>query len=144
MTLFSTDPFESLLSLQRDLERVLGAPMFGFEGTTTVFPPLNIFTDRGGVVIRAEVPGFKPDQIDITLEPRSLVMKGERPGDTYAKPGGYHRREREFGSFARSVALPEELDTGKATAECRNGLLTIRIPKTAAAKPKQIPIRNAA
>ncbi len=144
MTLFSTDPFESLLSLQRDLERAFDAPMFGFEGTTSVFPPLNIFTDRNGVVIRAEVPGFKSDQIDITVEARSLVIKGERPADTYAKPGGYHRRERQFGSFARSVALPADLDTAQATAECRNGLLTIRISKAAAAKPKQIAIGNAA
>lgn len=140
MALFSTDPFESLLSLQRDLERALGAPMFGFEGTTTVFPLLNIFTDRGGVVIRAEVPGFKPEQIGITVEPRSLVLKGERPADTPTKPGSYHRRERQFGSFSRSVALPADLDTASATAECRNGLLTIRIPKIAAAKPKQIPV----
>jgi len=144
MTLFSTDPFESLLTLQRDLDRALGSPMFGLESSAAVFPPLNIFTDRDDLVIRAEVPGFKSEQIDITAGPRSLVIKGERPTDTYAKPGGYHRRERQFGSFARSVALPADLDTDKAAAECRNGLLTIRIPKTAAAKPKQIPIRNAA
>lgn len=144
MTLFSTDPFESLLSLQRDLERALGAPMFGFEGTPSVFPPLNIFTDRDGIVIRAEVPGFKSDQIDIMVEPRSLVVKGERPADTHTKPGSYHRRERQSGTFARSVALPADLDTAKATAECGNGLLTIRIPKAAAARPKQIAIGNAA
>jgi HSP20 family protein len=144
MTLFSTDSFARLLSLQRELERSLGAPMFGVEGTTSVFPPLNIFNDRDGVVIRAEVPGFKSDQISITVEPRSLVLKGERPPDTHGKPGSYHRRERQFGNFARSIALPADLDTAKATAECRHGLLTIRIPRAAAAKPKQIPIKSAA
>jgi len=144
MTLLSTDPFERLLSLQRDLERALGAPMLGFEGTRSVFPPLNIFRDGDDIVIRAEVPGFAPDQIEISVEPRTLVVKGERPAEQQSKAGSYHRRERQHGSFARSVALPKDLDTEKATAECRNGLLSIRIPRAEAAKPKQIPIQSAA
>lgn len=144
MTLLSSDPFERLIELQRELERALNAPLFGFEPAASVFPPLNIFNDREGIVVRAEVPGFRPDQIEVTVEPRVLVLKGERPADEYPKPGGYHRRERQYGSFARSVVLPPDLDTSKATAECRNGLLTIRIPKVEEAKPKQIPVKAAA
>lgn len=144
MTLLSTYPFESLLSLQRELERAFGAPMLGLEGTRSVFPPVNIFDDSSGIVVRAEVPGFTPDQIEISAEPRALVLKGERPADEHSKAGSYHRRERQYGGFARSISLPVGLDTGKASAECRNGLLTIRIPKAEAAKPKQIPVRDAA
>ncbi len=144
MTLLSENPFESLLRLQRDLDRSLGSPMPGFSGTTTVFPPVNVFRDRDGVVIRAEVPGFSSDQIEISAEEQSLVVKGNRQADTQPSAGSYHRRERQHGSFARSIALPRDLDATKASAECRNGLLTIRIPKNEAAMPKQIPIRNAA
>jgi HSP20 family protein len=143
MTLFSSNPFERLLQLQRELDRALDAPMLGFEGTRSVFPPLNIFGERDGIVIRAEVPGFTSEQIAVTVEPRTLVLKGERPADEDA-PASYHRRERPYGSFARSVALPKDLDTSKASAEYRNGLLTIRIPKAEAAKPRQITIQNAA
>ncbi len=143
MTL-STNPFDSLLRLQRDLERSVGGPMLGFGATTTVFPPINVFHDRDGIVVRAEVPGFDSGQIEISAENHSLVLKGERPADTPTKSGSYHRRERQHGSFARSIALPKDLEVAKASAECRNGLLTIRIPKGEAAKPKQIPISAAA
>lgn len=144
MTLLSTNPFEELLRLQRELERSIGAPMLGNEGTRGVFPPVNIFDHRDGIVIRAEVPGFAPEQIDVSVEGRGLVIKGERPADEHSKSGSYHRRERQYGRFARSIALPKDLDTEKATAECRNGRLTIRVPRTEAAKPKQIPVHEAA
>ncbi len=144
MTLRSTNPFENLLRLQRDLERSVGSPILGLGGPTAVFPPINVFNDRDGVVIRAEVPGFAADQIEISAENQSLVLKGERPADTHSKSGSYHRRERQHGSFARSLALPHGLDVVKASAECRDGLLTIRIPKSEATKPKQIPVSAAA
>ena len=143
MMRMSTAPFDGLLQLQRDLERALGASMFGFEGTRSVFPPLNIFAEPDGVIIRAEVPGFKAEHLEISVEPQALMLTGKRSADD-TPPGSYHRRERQHGSFSRSVTLPKDLDTTKATAECRNGLLTIRIPKAEGAKPKQIPVRKAA
>lgn len=144
MTLLSTDPFRRLLSLQHDLERTLDAPMLGLERARGVFPPINIFREADGLVIRAEVPGFTSDQIEITIEPQSLVIKGERPADEHTRPGSYHRRERQHGRFARSIALPRELSTEGATADVRNGVLTIRIPKSEAAKPRRISIAKAA
>ena len=144
MTLFSTNPFEGLLALQRDLERAFGAPRFGLQGANSVFPPVNVFNDADGIVIRAEVPGFEPEQIDVSVESHTLVIKGERLAEKHAKPGSYHRLERQYGRFARSIALPRNLNTSAVTAECRNGLLTIRIPKTEEAKPKQIPVQKAA
>jgi HSP20 family protein len=109
-----------------------------------VFPPVNVFEDRDGIVIRAEVPGFAPDQIDLSVEPRTLVLKGRRDADQPEGQGSFHRRERQHGSFARSLSLPKGLDADKATAECSHGLLTIRIPKAEAAKPKAIQIKTAA
>jgi HSP20 family protein len=144
MALLSTNPFESLLRLQKDLDRALGSPNLGINGGSNVFPPLNIFSNKDGMVIRAEVPGFKSDQIDLRIEPRTLTLEGHRAPDEHRRPGSYHRLERQYGNFARSLQLPPGLDTEKATAECRHGLLTIRIPKAESAKPKQIKVKAAA
>lgn len=144
MTLFSSNPFENLLRLQRDLDRAHGASTLGLSGSSDVFPPLNVFSDKHGLVIRAEVPGFKSDQIDLRIEPRTLTLEGNRTAEEHQKSGSYHRRERQYGNFARSLQLPQGLDTEKATAEFRNGLLTIRVPKAESAKPKQIQVKTAA
>jgi HSP20 family protein len=143
-TSLATNPFHQLLTLQRDLERALNDPMLGIGGGRGVYPAVNVFSDRNGLVIRAEVPGFTPDEIDLTVEPRALVIKGERRADEHGKRGSYHRRERQHGRFGRSIPLPKDLDTARATAECRNGLLTIHIPKVEAARPKQIRVEKAA
>jgi len=139
------DPFEGLLSLQETLDRMLQTPGLGLDlgpSGSSVFPSINIFTDKDGLVMRAEVPGIHPEQINVTVEPRRLTIEGERKPSEQEK-GSYHRRERSYGRFARSVQLPEDLDADNASAECRNGLLTVRIPKTPAAKPRQISVNRA-
>jgi HSP20 family protein len=142
----SLDPFAGLLELQETLDRLLQNPSIGLNlgtsGASSVFPAVNIFSDEDGFVVRAEVPGIPAGQINVTVEPRRLTISGEKPP---AKPekGSYHRRERRWGRFGRSIHLPEDLDAGKASAECRNGLLTVRIPKLAAAKPRQISVQPA-
>jgi HSP20 family protein len=130
----------SLLELQRELERSLSAPFLNLE-SGRVFPPINVFADGDNLVIRAEVPGFKPEEIGLTLARDCLTLTGQRQPDDHPKPGSYHRREREFGSFSRSIQLPRDLDLEKATAHCRHGLLTVRIPKAAAAQPRQITVQ---
>jgi len=135
------NPFHDLLDLQRELDRFLGKPLgsdFGLSGGG-VFPPVNVFADKDGVVIRAEVPGVDPNGIEISMEGRTLTICGERRREN-GKPGSYHRRERSYGKFSRSVTLPEDLDRDKANAECKHGLLTIRIPKAEAAKPKLLKV----
>ena len=138
-----SDPVENLLDLQRELDQLLRRPL-GFEWVTSsgVFPAINIFKDRDGVVVRAEVPGVKPDAIDLNIEHRTLTISGERQHENGSK-GSFHRRERRFGKCSRSVQLPNDLDSEKATAQCRDGVLTVRIPKLAEAKPKQISIKAA-
>jgi HSP20 family protein len=139
-----SNPFGSVLELQRELERSLSAPFLNLEGGAHAFPPVNVFADGDSIVIRAEVPGFKPEQIGLTVERDCLILTGERQPDNHTKPGSYHRRERTFGSFSRSIQLPKDCDSEKAHAECRNGLLTIRIPKAEAAKPRQITVQPSA
>lgn len=145
VSLTGLDPFAGIFELQAALDRLLANPNLGLNlgpSGAGVFPPLNIFLAEDGVVVRAEIPGISAEQVNVTAEPRRLTISGERAPLTPEK-GSYHRRERRYGSFSRSVQLPSELDADKASAECRNGLLTVRIPKTAAAKPRQISVRSA-
>ena len=138
------DPVDALLSLQRELSRVFESPFgvdFGPSGRG-VYPPMNVFTDREGYVLRMEVPGISPDGLKIEAHGRTLTISGKRE----VKPpenGSFHRRERGGGEFARSLQLPVDLDLSGAQATCTHGMLTVRIPKKEEAKPRQISVRAA-
>jgi HSP20 family protein len=138
------DPVEGLMRLQEEIDRFFGKPAFDLGGLSgaNVFPPVNVFADEGALVVRAEVPGIKPDEIQVQLESGRLTIAGERKPRTEREPS-YHRRERRHGRFARTIQLPRDLDPEHAQADCRNGMLTIRIPKHAAAKPRQIEVKAA-
>jgi HSP20 family protein len=144
MQLF-TYPFGNLAALQQELDKLLqstgGSNFFGVSGAG-VFPPINVFRDRDEFVIRAELPGVAPDKIDVSLEHRRLTLQGERTPEQAGR-GAYHRRERAFGRFSRTLTLPEDLDVEKAVAQWRNGVLTLKIPPVAAAKPRHITVQAA-
>lgn len=134
------DPVQGLLELQRELDRFTGKPgLFGGPSGGGVFPPINVFSDAEGIVVRAEVPGVDPNALNVALERRTLTISGERTEPAHEK-GAYHRRERAFGKFSRSLQLPEEFDSEHAAAECRHGMLTVRIPKRAEARPRQVKV----
>jgi len=140
------NPFNELLRLQHDLESLLNRPTsdvsFG-PSATGVFPPVNVFRGRqGDVVIRAELPGVKPEDIEVTTEARRLTIKGERKADT-ADKAAYHRRERAWGKFSRAIHLPADVDVEKAEAHFHQGVMTLRIPRAQAAKPRQITVNAA-
>ena len=137
-------PFEELLELQRELERVFETP-HGFDlglSGRGVFPSLNVFTERDGCVLRLEAPGVDLESLKIEGDGRTLRVSGKRDWRA-PDEGSFHRRERGFGEFARSVQLPEEYAIDRAEATYRHGLLTIRVPKKEEAKPRQIAIKAA-
>jgi HSP20 family protein len=145
MAFVSLDPVEGLMRLQEELDRFFGKPPFdlGLTGPN-VFPPINVFTDQEGWVVQAEVPGVKPGELQVQVENGRLAISGERTPATEPNKGvSYHRRERRYGKFSRTIQLPRDLDPEKVRAELRNGLLTIRIPKLASAKPRQIEVQAA-
>jgi HSP20 family protein len=139
----SLDPISSLLQLQRELERAFENPpfTFGFSGRG-VFPPVNVFSDQDGLVLRVEVPGVKPEQLGIETQGRSLTITGSRVS---AAPEGasFHRRERETGQFSRSLQLPDDVDPSRSEATYKHGILSIRLPKREEAKPRQITVQAA-
>jgi HSP20 family protein len=93
-------------------------------------------------VVIAELPGVEPEALNVAGQGNTLTISGERRRETPAGSLGYHRRERPFGEFSRSIQLPDNLDLTKATASCTAGLLTIRIPKAETAKPRQIAVQS--
>jgi HSP20 family protein len=145
MDVLSFQPNDTLLRLQQILDRFVN-PAFGFDtygaAEPGVFPHLNIFTDGDGVVVRAEVPGVSSGDLEVVVEDGRLLIAGERKagGPANGKHGSYHRRERPVGKFSRALRLPDDLDTAEAKAACRNGVLTVRIPRREAAKPRKVTI----
>jgi HSP20 family protein len=135
------DPFSNLISLQQELERFTRNPAFSLGPSGYgAYPPINIFEDHDGTVIIAEMPGLDPAKIALSGQGRTLTLHGERKREEGLNPSGYHRRERRFGEFSRSIQLSNDLDLSKATAKYECGVLTLKVPKTEAAKPRQITV----
>jgi HSP20 family protein len=147
MTLFRfadpLDPVSGMLQLQRELERVFENPLpsFGFSGRG-VFPPMNVFHDNEGLVVRVEVPGVSPEKLGLETRGRTLTISGVRE-NVLPEGASFHRRERDAGQFARSVQLPDDVDLSRAAAAYKHGILTIRVPKAEEAKPRQITVQAA-
>lgn len=133
-----------LLRLQHGLDSLQRAPLPDFffgSPASGVFPPVNVFRDKSGdVVLRAELPGLRPEEITVNCEQRTLTISGERKVEQ-AEGGGYHRRERAAGKFSRSIRLPDDLDASRAAASFKHGVLTLRLPRAEAAKPRQISVQ---
>jgi HSP20 family protein len=138
------DPFSNLLALQQELERFTRNPAFSLGPSGYgAYPPINVFEDQEGTVIIAEAPGLDPAKLEISGQGRTLTLRGERKREEGVNPSGYHRRERRFGEFSRSIQLSSDLDIGKATAQYEAGVLMVRVPKAEAAKPRQITVNAA-
>jgi len=138
------DPFSNLLALQQELERFSRNPAFSLGPSGYgAYPLINVFEDQDGTVIISEVPGLDPGKIEVSGQGRTLTMHGERKREEGLNPSGYHRRERPFGEFSRSIQLSSEVDVAKATARYENGVLVLKIPKIQAAKPRQITVNAA-
>jgi len=138
------DPVSGLLGLQRELERAFESPRgweLGLSGRG-VSPPVNVFASKEGYIVKVEIPGIPPEAIAIETAGHTLTISGKR--DAQVETGAsFHRRERGAGQFSRSLQLPKDLDLSRADASCKHGILTIRIPKLEALKPRQISVRPA-
>lgn len=142
------DPFErtalsELNRLQEEMNMLFDR-FFGRRSLlsdTGVFPAVNVAEDDDNLYITAELPGINPQDIDLTVEEESVVIKGERKLEEEGEEVSYHRREREGGSFSRTITLPTRVVAEKASAEAKDGVLTLKLPKAEEAKPKKIEIK---
>ena len=136
------DPLAELESLHREMNRLMdsvGGAWRGLSGAG-VFPALNVSEDGDNIYVRAELPGVNAKDLDISVHDNNLVIEGERRIAAEGEGVSYHRREREAGTFQRIISLPTRVDAGKVTAVCKNGVLTVTLPKAAEAKPRQISV----
>ena len=110
-------------------------------GSTWSSLPIDMYQTNDDVVVRAVVPGFRPDQVQIHVTGDVLTIRGEAQQEQENKDRAWHIREHRFGSFERSVALPVPVVSDKAAAEFENGVLTITLPKAEEVKPRTITIK---
>jgi HSP20 family protein len=92
------------------------------------------------IVLKAELPGLKREDIDLTVENNTLTIRGVRRKDDSVADGQYHRSERVYGACSRSFTLPNTVDSSRVKAEYRDGVLTVRLPQREEAKPRQISV----
>ena len=103
-------------------------------------PAVDVVEDEGSYLVSADLPGLKPEDVNITVENNVLTVSGERSLENKTEHQGYHRIERRYGSFKRSFSLPEGVDIDRIEALVEHGTLTVRIPKPAAALPRKIKV----
>jgi len=139
------DPLRELEQLQHRMDRLF-QNAFGLERSpwrVGVYPLLNISEDRDHIFVRGELPGVKAEDLEITIQDNSLILRGQRKIPTEEKQVNYHRRERESGFFRRIVALPARIQADKVEATCKDGILTIKLAKPEEVKPRKIQVKVA-
>jgi len=134
------NPFSELDRIQRELGLLRGGLMR--EPAAGVYPLMNLTEDRENYYLRAELPGIKAGDLEISATGDSLTISGERKISEGDETVNFHRREREGGRFSRVITLPGDIDTGKVEARCADGILTIVLPKAEASKPKTIQVKS--
>jgi len=110
-------------------------------GAGTEVLPIDMYDDDGSVVVKAALPGVKPEEAEITITGDTLTIRAETRSEQELKPENYYHQERHYAKYSRVVSLPGALQTDKAEATFEDGVLTVTIPKAEEAKPKQIKIK---
>ena len=108
----------------------------------SAFPALNVWSNDEEAIVKAELPGFEPADIEIALEGRTLNLSGSRELEEVKEGEKLYHRERRTGKFSRSLKLPVGVDADKVTAEFRNGVLSIALPRAAEHKPKKVEVKT--
>ena len=145
MNIVRYDPFRDLRGLQDEMNRLFSSTfsrgsdeqMFGGAWT----PSVDIFENKDNIVLEAELPGMKPEDVNISIENNVLTISGERKFEKKSDGDNFHRVERGYGSFTRSFTLPPTVSSENATAEFENGILHLTLAKREEAKPRRIEIK---
>ncbi|HIF95109.1 MAG: Hsp20/alpha crystallin family protein [Myxococcales bacterium] len=137
-------PWSGFLNeFMRDMNPALQSRSLGSQDVRGVYPPVNLQETDEGYLLTAEIPGISPENLDVSIEGSTVTLSGERKVEFEAGNGtSVHRRERQSGNFRRGFELPSEIDLDLAKATHKNGVLTLRLPKSATSKPRQIAIET--
>ncbi len=147
MAIVRFEPFRDLVTIQDRMNRLFSEAFRGARDVDEDWalggswaPAVDVLEQEGNIVLKAELPGVDPKDVDIRVENNTLTLRGERRFDNEVKRESFHRVERSYGAFARSFSLPSVVETEKIQAEYKDGILKVTLPKKEEAKPKQIAI----
>ncbi len=146
MAITRWDPFRDFATLHDRMNRLFDETVARSRGgepaelTGNWSPTVDVYEDAERYVLVVELPGLSKDDVQIELKENVLTLKGERKFEEQYKDQTCHRMERAYGQFIRSFSLPTQVEAGKVEAKFKDGVLTVAVPKAAAAKPRLIPI----
>ena len=145
MTIVRYDPFRDLRTLQEEVNRLFSTNLtrgFGEEGIGRGAwnPSVDIYENKDHIVLEAELPGMKREDFELSVENNVITLRGERQFEKNEDSDNYHRVERSYGSFTRSFTLPQTVSAEGATAEYKNGVLRVTLPKREETKARRIEV----
>ena len=148
MNVIRWNPYRDWSSIADQVSRAFGAPPARARDEElslgTWMPPVDIVEEKDRIVLTAELPGFRSDQVEVQMEGGVLTLKGERRFEAENEGHNYHRVERSYGQFVRSFTLPNNVNREAIKATFGDGLLSIELPKREESKPRQIQISEEA
>ncbi len=139
-----TNDWPAMWNMEDEINRMFeqfGKPFSWAADQGRYAPAMDVRETEDAYVVEADVPGMNKDDVHIEVADNVLTIKGERKDEKEEKDKNFHRIERSFGSFARSVALPAGIDPGKVSAKFDNGVLTVTLPKPEDRKPRRIEVK---
>ena len=146
MTMMRWEPFREMMSLRNAMDRLFEE---GVVRPVRLWPELergelslDMYQTANDLIIKAALPGVKPEEVDISITGDMLTIKGEHKVEQEAKQENYFYKERRYGTFSRSIIIPVQVKSEKADAVFENGVLTLTLPKAEAVKPKQIKVKS--
>ncbi len=137
----SWDPFAELRQLQSQMNRMFEGDQRASRQDEGAWPPVNLWLGDDSLVVTAEMPGVGRDDIDLTVRENTLVIAGRRSPATDDDDAAWHRRERPWGEFSRSIRLPLRVDPDKVEARVKNGVLEVEMGRPDAERPRKIDVK---
>ena len=135
-TAVTLDPFNGLRLFEDAVTRLMSEPRTSRPWS----PAVDIIESEDALILKADVPDVKIEDIDVRVENQTLTLRGQRKFEKEENVRGYHRIERSYGEFVRSFQVPPTVNTDQVGADYKNGVLTISLPKKEAAKPRQVKV----
>ena len=136
------NPWGELFALSDTMDQLFGRAPSSARGEVAAFLPLDVRQTDEAYIIEASVPGFAPEDVEVTVDENVLTIRAQRKEETDDEKGGYVRRERRMSSLFRQVGLPAEIRAEEIAAHFVNGVLTLTVPRTQRAQPRRIEVRG--
>ena len=143
------DPWNPLSEIERRMEDAMSRPLslwrrplMRWMPSDGMLPAIEMFDKKDKLIVRAEIPGVKPEDIDVSISDSTLTIKAERKSETEVKEEDYYRSEMSYGRFFRSVSLPEKVQPDQIDANYDDGILEITLTKILEAKPRKVAVKT--